>query len=331
MVSVRLVLPALLRLRASGVDAAGVLAEAGLDPADFEDPDGRVPHDAWVALLEAAARATGDPCFGLHAAEGRDVHVWDFTTLLLSSKATIQDAHACVSRYYRIVHDGLRVALSLEDGRARCRLEFLEGLAQPPILFEHIFASWIVLGGSLLGPNAMDREVRFVHKAPPDPSEHERALGAKVVFEAEANEIVFPASVLLQPLLTANPVLSRILEDEAERRMRLVPEAETVSARSREWLTAALARGDASLEALADHLRMSPRTLRRRLRDEGTTHKALLDDLRRDLAAAHVREGRFSVDEIAFLVGFSEASAFRRAFKRWTGCAPGEYRRKRSP
>jgi AraC-like DNA-binding protein len=106
---------------------------------------------------------------------------------------------------------------------------------------------------------------------------------------------------------------------------------ESLSDRVRQILMQEVPGGNPSLEWVASRLALSPRTLQRRLRDEGTTHVALLDDLRRDLAIGYLKEKRVPIGEIAFLLGFSEPSAFHRAFRRWTGSTPGEVRNQTAP
>jgi len=121
-------------------------------------------------------------------------------------------------------------------------------------------------------------------------------------------------------------VLSATLEQHAERLLAALPEARTYATRVREHLVLALQAGEPTLHTVVVALRTSERTLRRRLAEEGVTFSDLLSDVRRELALRYLEDPRLSVDEIAFLLGFANGSAFRRAFRRWTGVSPSEKR-----
>ncbi|MCA9774701.1 MAG: AraC family transcriptional regulator ligand-binding domain-containing protein, partial [Myxococcales bacterium] len=269
--SVRLALPIATHLRALG--AASVLAEFGLDQVSFENPDARMEHATWVDLLARGAEVTGDRDFGLHAAERCEPTLQDLIMLLASSQATIRDAYFRGMRYVRVAHEGLAVDLSMKDGVASCVFACRPGLAHPPILSEYVLAMWIVLGEQILGPEGQRREIQFRHPRPADTAEHERIFRSPVHFGRPTDAIVFPAATLDEMLVTANPYLSGILEKEVRRIAENIPEELTLIPRARAWLTRELAAGNAAIEGLAEHLRMSPRTLRRRLGDEGTTYK----------------------------------------------------------
>ena len=128
------------------------------------------------------------------------------------------------------------------------------------------------------------------------------------------------------PQLAADPAMSSIMERHLSRLLRDLPPDETFAARVRHVLIEELRRGEPTLDRLAARLRMSERTMQRRLSQQGTSLQALLDEVRHDLSLRHLGESRESIAEIAFLLGFSEVSAFHRAFKRWTGSTPGAYR-----
>ena len=325
----RLALPIATQLEVAGADVDAVLASAGLGRAQLEDPDARIDHERWVALLEIGCEVTGDPDFGLHAAERIAPRSYSLPALLIRSLPTVAEGMARVTRYSRILHEGMEIDLGLEGDLARCRLSFLPGLAHPRILSEHMLGHWSVIGVQFLGPDSpRPLEARFTHAPPASTAEHERVIGAPVVFGAEHTELVFSPDMLSVPLESANTHLSALLEDEARRLARSLPEDDTVVGRCRAWIRSELMAGrEPRLDGLADALRMGSRTLRRRLSTEGTTLRVLLDQVRRDLAEAHVASGELSLEEIAHLLGFSEGAAFRRAFKRWTGLTPTQYRR----
>jgi AraC-like DNA-binding protein len=174
-------------------------------------------------------------------------------------------------------------------------------------------------------------EVRFRHGAPADPSEHRRLFRAPLRFESGMNGVVLRRDLLDAPLVKADAGLCAVLERHAAELLRRIPHATVLSERVRQLVAKDLASGVPSAGAVARGLSMSRRSLQRHLRADGTSHRDLVDTLRRELAMAYLAERRIAVAEVAFLLGFSEASAFHRAFKRWSGTTPAEYRRSRRP
>lgn len=170
-------------------------------------------------------------------------------------------------------------------------------------------------------------EVRFPHTAPLDISEHQRLFGCKLQFGWERSELVFARDLLDAPLVKADPTLQAILEAQVVSVIEKLPKGEATTDAVRRHLAGELGKGQPTLEQIAPRLHMSPRTLHRRLDDEGTSFRKILSEVRRELASRHLMERRLAIGEIAFLLGFSEPSAFHRAFKRWTGHAPLIYRK----
>ena len=143
------------------------------------------------------------------------------------------------------------------------------------------------------------------------------------------NALVFPAWSHMSLSATADAELSAILARHAQHLLEQLPPVNDFVAHVRRLVAEELAGGDPSAEHIAARLHMSARTLRRRLQEHGARHKLLLDELRRELAIRYLSEERLEIAEVAFLLGFSEASAFHRAFKRWTGRTPSDYRESR--
>jgi AraC-like DNA-binding protein len=145
---------------------------------------------------------------------------------------------------------------------------------------------------------------------------------------------VFPAAALELPLPNPNPRLAAALSEHADRLLGELVTTEQVTRRVRQEIAVQLPAGVASIDDVADKLKMSARTLRRRLLDEGTTFSDQLDHVRRELALESVERGERSLTEITFLLGFANLAAFNRAFRRWTGRSPTEHRelsQKRTP
>jgi AraC-like DNA-binding protein len=167
--------------------------------------------------------------------------------------------------------------------------------------------------------------VRFAHCAPRDAREHERFFGAPLRFATGENALVLPQALLDLPCRGTDRSLLSLLDRYAADRLAAPPTA-TFADRARATLSEELQAGHVTAHGLAARLEVSTRTLHRSLAAEGTSYRLLLAQLRLDIAARHLMDDRMSVAEIAFLVGFSELSAFHRAFKRWTGRTPAAFR-----
>jgi AraC-like DNA-binding protein len=275
----------------------------------------------------AGQSVTGDPHFGLHAGARLGPGLLHLLGHLARSENTAAEAYAVAARYLRVLHEGVTIALERDGGIASCRLVAAPGLELPPIATEFFLAMWICYGRKVVGDIDHElNEVRFAHPAPAEIDEYRRLFRSRVVFGAARNELIFPVWNLELPTANADPVLAAVLAEKIERLLAPFSDQPWLGSRVREWLIAQLRGGSPRIDALAAHLHMSERTLRRRLAEEGTTFKQIRDEVRRELAIGYVQERLLSTGEIAFLLRYSEPSAFQRAFKRWTKLTPSEYR-----
>jgi AraC-like DNA-binding protein len=191
-------------------------------------------------------------------------------------------------------------------------------------------AVWVGAGRTATGIDWAPLEVRFAHAEPNNVCEHARFFSAPVRFACGENALVLPTPRLDTPCVRADPALLAVLDRYAADRLARAPQTHTLADRVRTTLAEQLVGTEPGVARLAARLRMSVRTLNRTLAAEGTTYRALLDQLRHELAARNLADDRVSIAEIAFLLGFSELSSFYRAFKRWTGCTPVEFRQDRA-
>jgi AraC-like DNA-binding protein len=191
-------------------------------------------------------------------------------------------------------------------------------------------ATRIRVAAALRGGAEVDFAVKFAHEAPAS-EEHEkertRIFGPRVSFGAKTSELFVGAATTALPLRTANPELSSILEREAAR-LSLRPDAPIVD-RVRAAIEHGMRDGDVSLEAVAKKLALGARTVQRLLQRDGTSYADVLDGVRREVALRSVADGKPPLGELSYTLGFAQPSAFYRAFRRWTGCSPAEWRAKR--
>jgi AraC-like DNA-binding protein len=213
------------------------------------------------------------------------------------------------------------------DGITRLEHTLGDRAAQSRHAAEFTLGCVVAITAQLTGAPVRPRRVELRHAAPTDVSAHLALFGCAPQFDAAVNALELDPEVLARTVTGADPALSAIILRHAEAVLatRPDPRASTVE-RVRHLLARTLGEGDATLAAVAAQLHMSERSLQRRLADEDRTFDAILDDLRRELALRYLADPLVSIAEIAFLLGYSEASAFHRAFKRWTGATPAEMR-----
>ncbi|WP_257458850.1 AraC family transcriptional regulator [Archangium lipolyticum] len=325
-ISARLALPQLALARRRGLDESSLCQDAGLDPAVLRDPEARIPLSAFERLMEALASRVKEPTLGLELAREFTLEAYGVGGLVLMASPTLREGFERAFRYQRLWEDFERLALEPCEGGGRLR--FLSHEPRRPVhwlLAECILAELLLATRALTATPVVPLWVHFEHEPPSDTSAHEAFFGTPVFFGAPTTEIAFSNATLDLPLTHANALFLSFFEQQAKVKVEQLPSTSLLSEQVRTALRGALGGGDYSLVAVAAKLHMSPRTLQRRLREEGISHEVLLDGLRQELARVYL-EKRLSISEISFLLGYSNPTAFHRAFKRWTGSSPEYYR-----
>jgi AraC-like DNA-binding protein len=310
----------------AGCDRRALCARSGIDPAVFDDANGYVPARALLRLWEAASEALHDEGLGLHLGERARPRFANVVFYLLMSSATLREGLERVARYQRVlvrgwkfelVEEGRNVFLRYGGGGSHSRT--LRELTEYLTVLGLEYCRWVV------DLDFHPLEVRFEHRAPPDTREHLRIFGCPVRFGVEATGMLLSPETLDRASAYAHPELAGEHEEFAKRYLAEM-ESPGLVAQLRQLLVGCLESGGLDLRGAARALGMSSRTLQRRLADESTTFAKLLEELRREIAEQQLRTTRASVDEIAYITGYSEASTFERAFKRWTQKTPREFR-----
>lgn len=311
-------------LAARGVDASAVAAQAGIEPNQL-GPDARVPRAALNRLWELAVAATGDPAFGLEASRHTAQTTFHALGYAVLASVTLKEAFERIIRYRRLIGDVLE--LRLVEAGDRYRFE-IDVSAQPGIPFQAVDAIAALSARQarmLHTPRpCAPLQVTFARPAPGDLRPYEGTFRAPVRFGQPVNALEYTRADLEDRLPAGNAELARENDDVLVRYLARL-ESSRASTRVQQALLTALPDGAPSKSAIARTLGMSARNLQRHLAEEGTSFKDLLNDARMTLSRNYVEEGRLSVTEIAFVLGFADTSTFSRAFKRWTGRSPREY------
>lgn len=314
---------------ARGGSPERVLTTAGLTADELADLERMIDTERMALLFDAAARESGDDCFGLHLGEHYDFGAMGALSYAVLNAPTVETALQNFERYGRTHVTGGGVVVE-RDG-AEARLAYDIGVADRAICRQHAEGGAVVglkLLRRLVRPDWRPRRVLFGHARPRDTSEHARIFGAPIRFgEPVMVALTFAAADLDRPVPGADrgllPIVQRHLDE-------LLAAGATESGwidEVRNAVAQSVCDGPPSIETIAKKLGLSVRTLQRRLGEQGVVFKTMVDEIRRDLALRYLASGTSDLTEIAFLVGYSELSAFDRAFRRWTGSTPRAARR----
>ncbi len=316
-------------IKAAGGNPDQILTTLGLDRAVFSRAEGSIACSVFARVLEEAARATADPCFGLHFGERFNPKNNGPLVYVVLNSPTIAVGFETAARYLHVQNEAAKMSFNTEGERAY--VQYL--LADPEIETprQHNEYSMAVVLNTLrmmVGSHWVPQEVHFAHEAAGQASEHVRVFGAPVLFGCSANALVIEREFFERQVPAADQRLYRILKRYLERVLSEMPRESNFVVSVRKTIGESMRDGDPKLTRVAKKIAMSPRTLQRQLKEHGVDFKQLMDDTRRRFALNYLRDRRNTLTEIAFLLGYSELSAFNRAFRRWTGSTPLDYRRR---
>jgi len=316
-ISGEIVAPVLQALEACGVDRAAL----GAFPPAAGDMVPGAAADRW---LDAAADLLHDEALGLTLARRLPIGALGLIDYALCASTSLRAALARVARHYGAVTQ--RVYLSLHEAPPQAMLLFerRSGTAHSRHWIEFSFAIIAERMRQTLGRDVRFERVSFRHGPPASADAHDAFFGTRVAFSAPGDRLCFAHALLDGRLRTAAAALAELLDGQmaARRPPEDAHASDALVCRVRQKLRSLLDDGDVRVETVATELATSTRTLQRELGRRGTSHKALLDEVRRDRALELLNEGRSTVAEIAGRLAYAEPSAFFRAFRRWTGTSP---------
>ena len=316
-----------------GADRGRLLTVAGVSAAALADPDHRIALPRYIALLRTAAAQCDDPAFALHFGEAVRMQDISIVGLICEAARTPAEVGRQLNRYARLVVDSA-------GGESATMVDTVIGpdglwmqvtnpvYVRHPEMIEAELARLVCNTRAAFAANPDFQAMRFplaAHFTHPDPGyrdQYERIFAAPLKFGAARNALLLdPAfAKLTQP--PTNAYVFGVLSRRADALLNTLQAADTLRARVESLLMPILHTGEVSLDFVADRLGFSRRTLSRRLNAEGVSFEKLVDGLRHNLALHYLDSSKVSVNETAYLLGFSEPSAFSRAFKRWTGNSP---------
>ena len=310
-----------------GASQAALAERSGIDPRDLHDPDNRVPFPRYVALMRAAKELTGDPALALHYAEHIDFSEISIVGLLTHASETMFDALAQMNRYGHLAVEVEGVSAGdnrFQAVREKDGIWIIDTRRNPnafPELTETTFGR-MAWGPRLIDDSPFIQAVQVTHSDPGYPEEYARIFRAPVTFDSSRNALRIDEAWATHKVARLPRYVFGVLSEKADALLQSLESSHSTRGRVEALLIPILHTGEANVDVIARKLGLSRQTLFRRLKAEGVTFVGVLDELRHKLALHYLSGRKVSVNETAYLVGFSDPAAFSRAFKRWTGTSP---------
>jgi AraC-like DNA-binding protein len=330
-VAICFVAAALEAVRARRMDADELLVKVGLSPALLHIPQARVSAEHYGKLWRLVALTLDDEFFGQ---DSRRMKAGSFAMLCHSVLSCKSLGHALERslRFYGLILDDISGTLEREAGEARIVLRE-RNTGKPHRTFGHEVLLMLLHGVAcwLVRRRIPIQRAEFSYPEPAHSPEYQLMYCTDLSFDMPLTSIVFDASYLDLPIVQNGRTVKEFLRTAPENIVTKYKNGSSLSARLRRRLRESLPAEVPDFETLAAELNMTAATMRRRLHEEGASYQGIKDQLRRDLAIRYLSHSDRSVVDIALELGFSERSAFHRAFQKWTGASPGEFRRGQQP
>ncbi|WP_068830546.1 AraC family transcriptional regulator [Pseudomonas sp. BMS12] len=314
------------QLDALGLDSAALCREAGLDPTQLDDPNARYPLGATTRLWQLAVAASGDPALGLSTSRHVAPTTFHALGMAVMASGSLREVFERIVRYHQVVSDVL--TLELRDVGSTCEFHFRLPPGSPspaPEAIDAFAAIYVRTCRNRLGRDYAPLAVHLRRAQPVDPQPWLDVFRAPMHFSAAEDVLCFARDDLDLPLDDGNPELAAHNETVLQKRLEAL-QPDTVARRLRRALEQCLPNGEPSAESLAHGLHLSLRSLQRHLSEEGSSYEQVLAETRHALALQHLQAQDCSISEVAYLLGFADSSSFSRAFKRWSGQSPSQYR-----
>jgi AraC-like DNA-binding protein len=313
-------------LETHGCDPRIVFGCAGLDIEALGKPGARYSFARIQRLWAEARLATGDPCIGLYAARWIKPQALHALGLSWMASRTLYDGFRRMARYSHIANTSLKITVSEDTNQVRVAPEIdARGIERAPEGVDATLAFIVSLCRFITNRHFAPAQVTFRHAANDHVDQYVEFFAAPVHFGRREDALWVDVETARQPVPAGNEELAGETDRIAERYLATL-EPRRVQDRVREVLMTLLPSGEADQRAVARSMNRSVSALQRQLRAEGASYRAVLDETRQTMATRLVRERRYSLGQIAYLLGFADQANFSRAFKRWTGEAPSEYR-----
>lgn len=313
------------RLKDLGLAPAAVLQHAGLPTGFFDQEKILASTEEFFALYRGIAEASNDPAFGLKLGSEQRVERYDPIAIAALSARSLRDALQRLARYKQLTCPE-KIHLAERGDECTVRFEWLLAHEEEPAMLVDLCFAWVVgLARRGTGRAVNPKRVEF-RRQPVHREMYEAHLRCSVKFKAGQNALVFSKADIERPFLTHNPDLLAIVAPQLEAELAEQLAQKTLSEQAKGVLKRLLAGRRPGIQDVAKELRLSSRTLQRRLTEQGITFQRLLEDARRELARHYLLHSSLELNQTAYLLGYEDANSFFRAFHHWEGTSPGQWR-----
>ena len=309
-----------------GIANEVLLSDTAIEPGCWRDPKARVTAQDFERVVMRGIQLSGEPWLGWELGAAMTISSHGFLGYAAMSSATLGEAMELAVKYFRTRSTLVQLDIFTDGDMAVMQIDellALGGLA--PVMMESLFASFHFMGQKLLPDMEIIGELRFTYPEPEYFARMRPVMPVPVYFDCAYNQMRFPVERLDYELQFADPRLARMAADQCEQEMASIKAPPALLGQVRRIILGGGGRFP-GVEEVASELHMSSRTLKRKLQQLGTSYQEVLDGLRKGLAVEYLAQTDKTVDEIAMSLGYSDASNFARAFRRWTLRSPSDYR-----
>ena len=318
-----------LALQGKGIDPEPIFEAVGIDRSAIKNPELRIPVSTMNNLWKKSVEVTQDSAFGLTVADY--VFPTHLSALLFAvqSSGSLKESVNRIVRYSNIVTTIGGAVAREEYGDLFVEIQLYEQQDTfPPKPIEALIATAAKTFNNIMAQSDQAvRDVSFKRAIPPNPGSYTDFFKCPVKFNAERNEIRIRGDVINKPLPGGNPMIAEIQDELLNDYLKRLNQ-KSLRMKVNEQILTLLLSGDVTQDVVASKLNMSSRSLHRKLSEEDTTFKQLLDSVKKDLAVNYLKVPTISIIELTYILGFTDQSSFTRAFRRWTDCTPSQYREK---
>jgi len=323
--SLNVFLPLLEYLETEGFDLKAILDRAGIAQSALEGTKTRFPKRKFQALWQVASEVTGDPAIALRVSTMVKADTLGILGYLALASESRRKAFELVKDLTPLLWEDVECELESDGEVAFIRCNTDRDPQGSRFTTEYAIGLTVTMSRVLGAGHSGPLEARFSYPAPAYADEYERILGLPIRFDAGENGVLYPISMMDTLNPAADAALRQLLERYAADQLAKIPTSARFSQRVRSCIRSMLPLGSLTADTVAAQFRMSERTLRRRLREEDTNYQEILDDVRGQLARHYLTKEQRGIDEVGFILGFSDQSAFTKAFRRWTGQTPADF------
>lgn len=311
------------------INVEKIFATAKVDPAIIGNSGAFLTFEQILRLFNAAYQAMNDPAFGLRLGESVQYHSLDLLGQLVATSRNLQEALDELFQFKDLVTPFTSFGLEFRDRVALLTYSIDTSVIKKNLALHHdlIAATVVSIGSALTEGGLRLKEIRFSHSRPDYAEEYARVFNAPVHFDCLRNEIQVDREQLTEPLLTSYPEYHSRMQALAREKLRSLEMGQSLEAKIANFVSKNLGVRATQLEDVADHFNMTPRTLQRKLKQEGTSFVAVRDRCRHARALRDLGDPSVEIESLAEILGFSDTSNFYHAFKRWEGMSPGSYRK----